>query len=543
MANEKTRNKRRAVRQKKLLQKQDQQIVIENDDEDLDLPIEEVNEPEPEPVMQKSYDEPYGYDVPSPTSWQEVDELRKAQEQAEQVREMSWTVRDLVSNIVRSNMTPDEKAKAISEVGTGFSTRIKNSGKHEKMEKAIDMDLLEIRALIAKDKRHTPISEKLTDWIGKAISTEEKLSDEDFALVIDNGDEGKIRNYPVHDRAHVRKTLSEVAQLLEKGGDIAEEVRAILPNIHTAVKKLGIGRFEGESNSVIIEKDTTGKWRAVMYPTNNFKDTDGEILSEAAHIEYVDWVSKNMDLAPVFVSWHIPETIRKNRVDFVDYTSGYLLMSAPLEEHEAAGLLRVQEQCDIGMSHGTFALERDAANPKIITKYRMVEVSDLPLAKAANPFTDFSVVSKENPMNDNEKMKYLTGLLGEEKAKEYFAKAGLKQKALREVGVEEKEAKSEPETATPEAPATAPAVPGADLEVIFKELEKRLDIPGLQQFVTEAKTSMEKIDILETVIKAKSESADEAIAQKIAPPIRPPMERTRGPLTRLRSMNSPRLIR
>lgn len=528
MANQKTRDKRRAAREKKLLKKQDQQLVIENEvDDDLDLPIED-----PEPVtadpVQKSYQDEYGYSYP--TSWEEVDAMREAQEKAEKVGEMSWTVRSLVGNIVRSNMSPDEKAKAISEVGSGFSTRIKTVGSSKVSKSTDDMDLLQIRALIAKDKRQTPAAEKVMDWIKKSMGgSEEKLSDEDFALVIKEEDAPIIRKYPIHTKIHIRKTLADIVDVLEKSSNDVEieHVRSIIPAVREAARKVGIGALNHDTNSVIIEKDSTGTWRAVMYPTNNFKDTDGEILSEAAHQEYVEWVNKNMDLAPVFVSWHIPETVRKNRVDFVDYESGFLLMSAPLEKEEAAGLLRVQEMCDLGMSHGTFALERDPANPKIITKYRMVEVSDLPITKAANPFTDFSVVSKEMTMNDIDKLQYLTGLLGEEKAKEFFDKAGLKQKALQNAGVEEKE-KSTPENPpVSPAPPAAPAVQSVDLDAIFKEVETRLDVPGLQQFVTEAQSAMEKIPLLEALVKEKAASADDALADKIAPRITQKMAWTR----------------
>lgn len=518
MANQKTRDKRRVAREKKLLKKQDQQIVIENEaDDDLDLLIEDLEPVTADPV-QKSYQDEYGFSYP--TSWEEVDAMREAQEKAEKVGEMSWTVRSLVGNIVRSNMSPDEKAKAISEVGSGFSTRIKTVGSSKVSKSTDDMDLLQIRALIAKDKRQTTTAEKVMDWIKKSLpATNENLSDEDFALVIKEEDCPVIRKYPIHTKLHIRKTLADIVEVLEKSTNEVEveKVRSIIPNVREAARSMGIGTINQDTNSVIIEKDSTGAWRAVMYPTNNFKDTDGEILSEAAHKEYVEWVNKNMDLAPVFVTWHIPETVRKNRVDFVDYESGFLLMSAPLEKEEAAGLLRVQEMCDLGMSHGTFALERDAVNPKIITKYRMVEVSDLPITKAANPFTDFSVVSKEMTMNDIDKLKYLTGLLGEEKAKEFFDKAGLKQKALQSAGVEEKE-KSTPENPpVPPAPPAAPAVQSVDLDAIFKEIETRLDIPGLQQFVTEAQSAMEKIPLLEALVKEKAANADDALADKISP--------------------------
>lgn len=519
MANKKIREKRREMRHRRNNRKIEKEM-----EEDPQINDEQIVDDDLAPVDDMVVEKEYGdsMEYRPPVSWEEMDAFERAAEQAEKLRHSSWKVGDLVSNILYSGMSPEEKGKAIADVGVGYSRRVKEITT-EKMEKGItddELTILQIEAMLAKDSRRTSVLEKFTDFISKSkltASAEKKLSDDEFAVVIER--EGKkIRKYPIHDKAHVRNALARAAQMIEEGGEAAEDAKAALPKIRAAAKKMGIGAIEKSSSSVIVEKDANGSWRAVLFPTNNFIDTDGEILSKEAHEEYVAWVNENMDLAPVFTTWHEPALVRKNRVDFVDYDSGFILMSAPLTPQEAEGILRVEKICDLGMSHGTIVLERDSENPKIITKYRTVEVSDLPLENAANPFTDFSVITKEDDMD---KKKYLASLLGEDRANEFFEKSGMKQAALREAGVQEKEKQDEvPAPSTPDAtPKAEVSAPSPDLDAIIKAVGEHFDIQGLNEFVVEARENMEKVPMLEAVIKSLKEEEDDKLAEKLTPPI------------------------
>jgi hypothetical protein len=326
----------------------------------------------------------------------------------------------------------------------------------------------------------------------------------------------KFRKYPIHSKAYIRKSLSNVAQAIFDGGETAVDAKTALPNIRAAAKKFGIGQMEKSSSAVLVEKDLTGNWRAVMWPSNNFKDLDGEIISDSAHTEYVEWVNKNMDLVPVFTTWHESSLVRKNAVDFVGYENGFLVASAPLEQDEAIALLKAQLVTDIGMSHGTIAFERDPLRSNIITRYRTVEYSDLPLENAANPFTDFeTLISKEADMNIKD---YLASMLGPEKAEAFMEKTNMKQKALREAGVEEKAAKpTEPKpvaAATSDAPAPAPAL---DMEAILKAVRADIDVTGLNELLTKASEAMEKVPVLEALVKELSASKETELAEMISP--------------------------
>ncbi len=461
-------------------------------------------------IVEKEYDEPMMVMLPTgPTSWEELDAEKVAREKARQVREVTWSTQDLVNNIVYSAMPPKDKAKAIQQVGDGFEKRLAMTEKEEKMEKAFDLDLLSLQALIARDGRHLGGLEKVHSWISKAISNTAKLTDENFAIPAD-------RLFPINSKVNVRASLSMAAELLEKNSE-NEQTRNAIPALLEAAKKFGIGVMEKTASAVVIEKDASNQWRAVMWPSNNFIDWDGDIISEVAHKEYVDWVNENMEFSPVFMVAHFPGTMRKNKTDFVGYESGFLLMSAPLEEHEAAALLKAQTITDLGMSHGTIVLERDPQDPRVVTKYRMVEVSDLPLDRAANPFTDFETLLKEADMSQIlDTQAYLATILGPEKAKEFIAKAGIKQKALQDAGVESKEkaeTASEPASTTPEQPNVETLA-----AQVFERVKKELDVDGLNEYLSKLQESAEKVPVLEALVKELASTHEDELADMIAAP-------------------------
>jgi hypothetical protein len=291
--------------------------------------------------------------------------------------------------------------------------------------------------------------------------------------------------------------------------------------IRSAADKLGIDMPpEKDTNAVQIEKDANGDWRAVMWVSNKFRDLDKEIICEDAHKEYVDWVNKNLDMMPVFMTWHTPDTVRENPVDYMDYLDGFLVASAKLTESEALSLQEVSKEVSLGISHGSFALARDPSDPRIITKYRMYEVSDLPLKNAANPFTDLETISKEVGMD---KIEYLSKIIGADKAKAFVEKLGLKKQALEDAEIDSKEKTEEvPETEpVAEAPATEPVVEKAAISDgdLVAQVMKAMDIEGLNEFVVKAQAAMEKVATLEELVKELSANQDEKLAEMIAPTI------------------------
>lgn len=486
MATQKAREKRKLKRQMRKHQNPaDLETQIAEPVSQEDELAKEVEEEEP---LEKDY---MYVSSPGPTSYEELDAARAAQEQAEQVRRESWTVQDLVYNIAyHPEMSPEEKSKAIVRVGKDFGSRLKSIAS-EKVEKGYDLDLLQLRAVLGRDQRSTSVIQKAVDFTVGLFKT------------------------PAPDSvAFLRKQLKETADALER--DPGSEIRSTVPELLKSAKTAGIG---GEP-SILIEKDATGSWRAVLFSSNNFKDRDGEIIAQSAHEEYVEWVNKNMaEAAPVFATWHVPGTARTYPIDFVGFDNGFLIESCPLTEGEAANLLKMQETTDLGLSIGGLALQRDQENPHIILKYRQFEVSDLPLSRAANPFTDIELVLKEAVMKSEEMQTYLAGMLGEERAKQVLGKMAISQEELRKAGVEEKEAKVEtPATTTTVVTTTAPTT-APTMDEILDRVFKELGAEELSKEFATLKEAAEKVPVLEALIKQLVGSQDEKLADMINPPI------------------------
>lgn len=496
-----------------------QETPAEADDETGDVDKgddDEVRDPEEPEEIHKDYgtaEQPAFVQVVGPTSFDELETARDAEDKAYEIRMAGWDVQDLVRNIIRHpEMAPADKSKAIKKVGTDFESRVSDlvSGPVKK-----DMDVLTVEAILARDRRRMGPGEKLIELIAKArpVSDESlaKMPDGNFAIVVDG-----TRKYPIYDRTNVRQSLALVSQVISNGGEESvAEARAALPKIRAASKKMGVEvSMEKDRNAILVEKDQSGHWRWVGWASNNFVDWSGEVLSKESHEDYIAWLDKNKDLAPLLMSWHTPGTAREAPADFWMYENGFLILSGPLTEAEAAGLLKAQAETDLGMSVGGFAIA-DKATPKVFKKYRLYEVSDLPLENADNPFTDFTVIAKEADMD---KAKYLATLIGEERATEFLEKTAMKEEALKDAGVTQKE-KTPETTAAPEkkTPAAKPKVLTPEMQAILKAVEEHLEIEGLNEFVAQSKEAMEKVEVLEELVKAASKSNEDALAEMIEP--------------------------
>lgn len=521
-AKTKQRNKGERARIEKKRQAEREEILdreAEIDPRDAEI-LAQLNAPDPEDPegLQKDYYPSPMMAMPGPTTWDELDGERIAQEQAMAVEETSWDVRKLVSNILYSDKSSDEKAEAIKAVGDGFGKRVDDVLANVSKERA-DLDLLEVESLLAHDERTTGVGEKVIDILKRKLSSSARknLASSDFAIP-------EERAYPIHDKAHVRNALARAAQQMKGGGEGAARAKKAMPKIRAAAKKMGIEMsMEKEHNAIVLEKDAAGDWRWVGWVSNNFIDHSDDIITEAAHREYVEWVNKEMDtetkaltFAPVFTSCHAPNTFREHPVDFVGYENGFLVMSGKLNEAEAEALLRVSKETDIGMSHTGWGI-RSADDPRQIVKYRIVEVTDLPADKADNPFTTLETFSKEVDMDQ---LAYLTELLGSKERAENAlkVKTSLAQAELKEVGVESKEKKEDETPAPPVAPAAAAPTP-ANIDAIIKEVEDKLGMKDLSELIAKLQADVEKVPLLEAVIKEMQGSQDEKLAEALTPPV------------------------
>lgn len=528
MSSKAKKEKRKLKKSMKLdAQKQVVQPVEPTEEElaDLELDIEDAeelldDEPDTEEVQdaKEYYD---GYPIsPSAgaTSFEQLDENRKTAERMSEVRQVLFDAEQLTGNILRDHMMEhDEKASAIRMVADGFQARINKQLPSKAKE--FDFNVAELQML--SQHADSSIGTQATDLFERMQLTkaaQDALPDESYALVVER-DGKKVRKYLINDEAQVKNTLAVAARHIEKGGADAADAKLALSAIRTAAKKLGLGAPSAKNqNALVVLKDKKGEYRWFGWVSNNFKDRDGQIITEEAHKDYVGWLDEHPQFAPTFRIWHTPGTDRQKQADFWEYDNGFLMMSGPLTEKEAFALAKVAAKEKLGMSHGFYGTIKDE---KYITYYRSFEVSDLPIAKAANPWTPLGVIEKEKEMKP-EKASYLAAQLGDDFVKAVEADAATKQANLRADEVEEKEAKPETE-AKPEAegkPETeAKEAKAPDMVAILEAVSKEYALPELSDWVKDAKANIEKIAALEKQVAELKKSDDTKIAEAITPPV------------------------
>jgi hypothetical protein len=118
---------------------------------------------------------------------------------------------------------------------------------------------------------------------------------------------------------------------------------------------------------------------------------------------------------------------------------------------------------------------------------------------------------------DMDQLEYLTGLLGsKEKAEQALSlKTSLKQKELDEAQVESKE-KEEPSDQKPVISEQKPTPP--DLTAIIKQMEEQFGMKELSETMASVQKELEKVPVLESLVKDLLTKQDEKLAEVLTPP-------------------------
>lgn len=405
----------------------------------------------------------------------------EAQEQARAVNEASWLFQTVVNNILASDELTD-KAGAISTAAK------------------------ELQALL---KDPTPLM-KEADAAPEPSPTPEALPTKNPATLWQ-----KFLAVLHLDKQEAPQAVKESETKV--GARHRASDQDALDAAHEAIVKAGA------NCGMKVLKDIQGNYRWFGWVSNKFRDRDtrkhpkGEIISEAAHKEFIAWLDANPQKAPEHWVWHTPQTAFKSKTDWWDYADGFLVMSGPMTTEEAKSY---SDDEVVAMSHGFHVLARDKANG-IIEQYRMFENSDLPPDRAANPFTLFDVVRKEAEMPfEKDRREYLVKRLGEERVKALESDTAAMSKALADLDVEFKET-----TSGAVAPTPAPAPGDGDLTGVVEQLKGALNLEGLNALITELQTSnhrlTEKLDAQAKELAGMRKSDDEKVAETIKPKLTP----------------------
>lgn len=345
----------------------------------------------------------------------------------------------------------------------------------------------------AESKKETQTEVSMTDkatWSGSYVGG---LPDASFLYIEPGGEKDEdgrttprsLRHFPYKDAGggvdlpHLRNAISRLGQpatgrgwktsfssmkrasLTAKArGILKRQQKSALEKLQELVKGLFDPIPEPEPvNCFMVWKD--GKaWNWLAIYSNKFRDQDDppEILSEAAHKEFVAAVDEGEWEYPELRLWHIPGT-EWGETQFVAYDDrGFSIAAGICHDPEVAEKLAQRE--DVAVSHGmpTAEMQRDDEDPTVIVRYRTSEISALPLEAAANKLTGFYPVDGGNMTMPEEKRKFVEELMGAEKAAELEEALDGKAKEA-----EDLEFKEEAEEKEEEAPV-AESEPDAESE-------------------------------------------------------------------------------
>lgn len=416
-------------------------------------------------------------------TWEELDQYLDAEGQKDATRQATYEFDKMVGNVLNNDQhSLTEKAGRIAALANGLPERVEDI-----QEKEVELEIEIVEEAEEGswiDKIRTALKQR-----GRPFKTVDgvRLHVGDFASV---GDPSKPTTWklPLVRRTGVpsARRIQDAITAMQPKGFRGQRVRLTAPKdavtrrISGAINRLSASNEvkrnlrkrlaavkSVENSGFRVFKDSDGTWRWFGWATNKWRDKDshadpihgGEILTDAAHKEYIAWVDKNpARRMPALWPWHTQDAAHQQKADWLDYADGFVCLSGPLTDEEAKAIQRVAKEYDLGMSHGFYAMGRDRDNGHI-TKYRTFEVSYLPLEYAANPWTDFVTVEKEvEKMGFSESKRAMLALLaGEEFVAEVEQETEAKATMLQEVGVESKELQEEApaESAAAEAEETA----------------------------------------------------------------------------------------
>lgn len=210
------------------------------------------------------------------------------------------------------------------------------------------------------------------------------------------------------------------------------------------------------------EADGTYRWFAVF--SNKYRDRDNppEILSDAAHKEFVAAVDAGDWPMPKLWLWHVKGS-ESGYADWLAYDdNGFNCASGVVADKQVAG--KLAGMGGLLVSHGMPMehVKRDKDDPTIITGYRSIEISPLPSWAAANELTDFALLKEANDMAIPEEKKDFLRQAGLSDEQIATIEDGLKEKAeeAKEQGLEFKDTEAETEVTEAEEQVTEPVETG-----------------------------------------------------------------------------------
>jgi hypothetical protein len=336
-------------------------------------------------------------------SFEELDGVKQSQAAGQMARELSNQFQEMVSHIFNREDVTDKPA-AIKSLADEFAQRVDDAMEQKEVEeKAV--------------------------WSTKFVND---LPDSSFFHVLPGGKkdgEGKTvprsnRMFPYKDKGgkvdlpHLRNAIARIPQsnridaatksrLQTKARNILKKQQkeiddaSLMDRTVKALKSIfGVKeKTEPKPFSLWKEADGTMRWFAVY--SNNYRDDDKppEIISKAAHLDFVRAVDEKEWPMPELRHWHVKGS-RYGMADLIAYDedTGMSIAAGTIDKGMEEIAKAIFERGPL-VSHGmpTPEIERDGTDKTILTRYRTKEISTLPNEAAANKITFYDL--KEQNMN------------------------------------------------------------------------------------------------------------------------------------------------
>lgn len=218
-------------------------------------------------------------------------------------------------------------------------------------------------------------------------------------------------------------------------------IKQALTSIKDVLRKAGFGDDEDDEEKSLTTHGSSFKvfksgdkylWTAVW--SNNFKDREGEILSQKAHDRYVARLDAGLVPMPELWFWHTKGTAHGKALWIGRI--GHLMRA--VGEFDDSPIARKfvehyrKSKVRYGVSHG-FTYPKWAKKDNVYEDYNTFEISPLPYEVAANPITGFEELI-EMPMSDA-KREHLVKIVGPDLAEKLVAQDEDNSKALEIAGV------------------------------------------------------------------------------------------------------------
>lgn len=343
-------------------------------------------------------------------------------------------------------------------------------------------------------------------WEGKPVAEEPTTTtiEADSVLVLPPMEMGSMaRSEDKAGRVLSKRNAGKITSALMAIKDVL--LNAGLVNMEDMPDAMSKGTF------TVFKANGKDYWKAVW--TNNFKDRDGEILSETAHDRYLARVEKKLVPMPELWYWHIPGTkhgqaLWLGRVDHL-----MLAVGGFDETPRARAFIKGHRKSREKVSHG-FHFPTWAKKDGVYLDYNTFEISPLPPDAAANPYTGFEG-STDMAISEAQRAG-LIRLLGEKEATEILAEAEQKSKEIEKGGVAYKDYADVPAAEQAAKAKSADDAESKALNALMAALEGQNELMKRQDELEAASKGYAlKFEALEKA-QTEQKAANEALAKENA---------------------------